>query len=206
MANELVVEEKLQVEAIKDSIYDVRGQKVMLDFELAELYEVEVSQLKRQVRRNIDRFPKDFMFELTKDEYSSLRCQNGIIKTGRGQHSKYNPFAFTEEGVAMLSGILRSKTAIQVNINIMRAFVAIRHAVAALQLSDLRYEQLSHKVGQLNSYIEEILHDQNDVNQMQEQTNNEIAIQIEAINDALDQLMVTQSRPRTPIGYKKDNK
>jgi len=206
MANELVVEEKLQVEAIKDSIYDVRGQKVMLDFELAELYEVEVSQLKRQVRRNIDRFPKDFMFELTKDEYSSLRCQNGIIKTGRGQHSKYNPFAFTEEGVAMLSGILRSKTAIQVNINIMRAFVAIRHAVAALQLSDLRYEQLSHKVDQLNSYIEEILHDQNDVNQMQEQTNNEIAIQIEAINDALDQLMVTQSRPRTPIGYKKDNK
>ena len=206
MANELVVEEKLQVEAIKDSIYDVRGQKVMLDFELAELYEVEVSQLKRQVRRNIDRFPKDFMFELTKDEYSSLRCQNGIIKTGRGQHSKYNPFAFTEEGVAMLSGILRSKTAIQVNINIMRAFVAIRHAVAALQLSDLRYEQLSHKVDQLNSYIEEILHDQNDVNQMQEQTNNEIAIQIDAINDALDQLRVTQSRPRTPIGYKKDNK
>ena len=199
----MVVDEKNQVEAIKESIYDVRGQKVMLDFELAELYEVEVGQLKRQVRRNIDRFPKDFMFELTKDEYSSLRCQNGIIKTGRGQHSKYLPFAFTEEGVAMLSGILRSKTAIQVNINIMRAFVAIRHAVAALQLADLRYEQLSHKVDQLNNYIEEILHDQNDVNQMQEQTNNEIAIQIEAINDALDQLRATQSQPRIPIGYKK---
>ena len=203
MGDELVVDEKNQVEAIKESIYDVRGQKVMLDFELAELYEVEVGQLKRQVRRNIDRFPKDFMFELTKDEYSSLRCQNGIIKTGRGQHSKYLPFAFTEEGVAMLSGILRSKTAIQVNINIMRAFVAIRHAVAVLQLADLRYEQLSHKVDQLNNYIEEILHDQNDVNQMQEQTNNEIAIQIEAINDALDQLRATQSQPRIPIGYKK---
>ena len=203
MGNELVVDEKNQVEAIKESIYDVRGQKVMLDFELAELYEVEVGQLKRQVRRNIDRFPKDFMFELTKDEYSSLRCQNGIIKAGRGQHSKYLPFAFTEEGVAMLSGILRSKTAIQVNINIMRAFVAIRHAVSALQLADLRYEQLSHKVDQLNNYIEEILHDQNDVNQMQEQTNNEIAIQIEAINDALDQLRATQSQPRIPIGYKK---
>ena len=199
----MVVDEKNQVEAIKESIYDVRGQKVMLDFELAELYEVEVGQLKRQVRRNIDRFPKDFMFELTKDEYSSLRCQNGIIKAGRGQHSKYLPFAFTEEGVAMLSGILRSKTAIQVNINIMRAFVAIRHAVAVLQLADLRYEQLSHKVDQLNNYIEEILHDQNDVNQMQEQTNNEIAIQIEAINDALDQLRATQSQPRIPIGYKK---
>ncbi len=203
MGDELVVDEKNQVEAIKESIYDVRGQKVMLDFELAELYEVEVGQLKRQVRRNIDRFPKDFMFELTKDEYSSLRCQNGIIKAGRGQHSKYLPFAFTEEGVAMLSGILRSKTAIQVNINIMRAFVAIRHAVAVLQLADLRYEQLSHKVDQLNNYIEEILHDQNDVNQMQEQTNNEIAIQIEAINDALDQLRATQSQPRIPIGYKK---
>ena len=204
MESELVVKEKLQIEAIKGSIYDVRGQKVMLDFELAELYEVEVGQLKRQVRRNIDRFPMDFMFELTKDEYASLRCQNGIIKAGRGQHSKYMPFAFTEEGVAMLSGILRSKTAVQVNINIMRAFVAIRHAVAALQLADLRYEQLSHKVDQLNNYIEEILHDQNDVNQMQEQTNNEIAIQIEAINDALDQLRVTQSQPRTPIGYKKE--
>lgn len=203
MGNELIVEENQQIETIKDSIYDVRGQKVMLDFELAELYEVEVSQLKRQVRRNIDRFPKDFMFELTRDEYISLRCQNGIIKASRGQHSKYLPFAFTEEGVAMLSGILRSKTAVQVNINIMRAFVAIRHAVAAMQFADLRYEQLSHKVDQLNNYIEEILHDQNDVNQMQEQTNNEIAIQIAAINDALDQLRVTQSQPRTPIGYKK---
>ena len=203
MENGLIVEEKQQIETIKESIYDVRGQKVMLDFELAELYEVEVSQLKRQVRRNIDRFPRDFMFELTRDEYTSLRCQNGIIKAGRGQHSKYMPFAFTEEGVAMLSGILRSKTAVQVNINIMRAFVAIRHAVATMQFADLRYEQLSHKVDQLNNYIEEILHDQNDVNQMQEQTNNEIAIQIQAINDALDQLRVAQSHPRTPIGYKK---
>ena len=203
MDNEVNVTGNLQVDSIREIIYDLRGLKVMLDFDLAELYEVEVSQLKRQVRRNIERFPKDFMFELTNEEYVSLRCQNGIIKAGRGQHSKYMPFAFTEEGVAMLSGILRSKSAVQVNINIMRAFVAIRHAVAALQLADLRYEQLSHKVDQLNNYIEEILHDQNDVNQMQEQTNNEIAIQIEAINDALDQLRVTQSEPRTPIGYKK---
>lgn len=127
----------------------------MLDSDLAELYEVEVSQLKRQVRRNIDRFPEDFMFELTRDEYDALRCQNGTIKSGRGQHSKYLPFAFTEEGVAMLSGMLRSKTAVQVNINIMRAFVAIRHAVASMQLSNLRYEQLSHKVDQLNAYVEE---------------------------------------------------
>ena len=75
---------------------------------------------------------KDFMFELTRNEYDALRCQNGTIKSGRGQHSKYLPFAFTEEGIAMLSGMLKSKTAVQVNINIMRAFVAIRHAAASV--------------------------------------------------------------------------
>lgn len=202
MANELIIANSVQVDTIKSSIYEVRGQRVMLDSDLAELYEVEVSQLKRQVRRNIDRFPKDFMFELTREEYDSLRCQNGTIKSGRGQHSKYLPFAFTEEGVAMLSGMLKSKTAVQVNINIMRAFVAIRHAVASMQLSDLRYEQLSHKVDQLNAYVEEILHDQNDINQIQEQTNNEIAVQIEAINEALDQLRDIKVEPRTPIGFK----
>lgn len=202
MANELIIANSVQIDTIKSSIYEVRGQRVMLDSDLAELYEVEVSQLKRQVRRNIDRFPEDFMFELTREEYDSLRCQNGTIKSGRGQHSKYLPFAFTEEGVAMLSGMLKSKTAVQVNINIMRAFVAIRHAVASMQLSDLRYEQLSHKVDQLNAYVEEILHDQNDINQIQEQTNNEIAVQIEAINEALDQLRDIKVEPRTPIGFK----
>ena len=202
MANELIIANSVQVDTIKNSIYEMRGQRVMLDSDLAELYEVEVGQLKRQVRRNIDRFPEDFMFELTREEYDSLRCQNGTIKNGRGQHSKYLPFAFTEEGVAMLSGMLKSKTAVQVNINIMRAFVAIRHAVASMQLSDLRYEQLSHKVDQLNTYVEEILHDQNDINQMQEQTNKEIAVQIEAINEALDQLRDTKAEPRKPIGFK----
>ena len=174
----------------------------MLDSDLAEMYEVEVSQLKRQVRRNIDRFPKDFMFELTPDEVSSLRCQNGTLKTGRGQHSKYAPFAFTKEGVAMLSGLLRSKIAIQVNINIMRAFVAVRQAVTALQTSELHFDQLSHKVDQLNAYVEEILHDQNDINEQQEQTNAEVALQLEAINDALDQLRDTKVQPRAPIGFK----
>lgn len=202
MANELITANSVQIDTIKSSIYEVRGQRVMLDSDFAELYEVEVSQLKRQVRRNIDRFPEDFMFELTREEYDSLRCQNGTIKSGRGQHSKYLPFAFTEEGVAMLSGMLKSKTAVQVNINIMRAFVAIRYAVASMQLSDLRYEQLSHKVDQLNAYVEEILHDQNDINQIQEQTNNEIAVQIEAINEALDQLRDIKVEPRTPIGFK----
>ena len=202
MESSIIISTSHKPDNIKNLIYEVRGQKIMLDNDLAEMYEVEVSQLKRQVRRNIDRFPKDFMFELTPEEVSSIRCQNGTLKTGRGQHSKYAPFAFTEEGVAMLSGLLRSKIAIQVNINIMRAFVAVRQAVSALQTSELRYEQLSHKVDQLNAYVEEILHDQNDINEQQEQTNNEIAIQIEAINDALDQLREKKSTPRKQIGFK----
>ena len=188
--------------SIQDIIYDIRGVKVMLDYDLASMYEVDVSQLKRQVRRNIDRFPEDFMFELTAEEVSALRCQNGILKTRRGQHSKYLPFAFTEEGVAMLSGVLRSKVAVQVNINIMRAFVAVRQAIAALQSSELRYEQLSHKVDQLNAHVEEILHDQNNINQLQSQFNNEIALQIEVINDALDQLRERKEEPDNPIGFK----
>ena len=188
--------------SIQDIIYDIRGAKVMLDYDLASMYEVDVSQLKRQVRRNIDRFPEDFMFELTAEEVSALRCQNGILKTGRGQHSKYLPFAFTEEGVAMLSGVLRSKVAVQVNINIMRAFVAVRQAIAALQSSELRYEQLSHKVDQLNAHVEEILHDQNDINQSQSQFNSEVALQIEVINDALDQLREKKTVPDNPIGFK----
>ena len=183
-------------------IFVGRGVKVMLDYDLATLYEVDVAQLKRQVRRNIERFPEDFMFELTAEEVSVLRCQNGILKTGRGQHSKYPPFAFTEEGVAMLSGILRSKVAVQVNINIMRAFVAVRQAVAAMQSSELRYEQLSHKVDQLNAHVEEILHDQNDINQLQSQFNDELALQIEVINDALDQLREKKDEPCKPIGFK----
>ena len=188
--------------SIQDIIYDIRGVKVMLDYDLASMYELDVSQLKRQVRRNIERFPEDFMFELTAEEVSALRCQNGILKTGRGQHSKYPPFAFTEEGVAMLSGVLRSKVAVQVNINIMRAFIAVRQAVAALQSSELRYEQLSHKIDQLNAHVEEILHDQNDINQLQSQFNSEVTLQIEVINDALDQLREKKAKPDNPIGFK----
>lgn len=131
-----------------------------------------------------------------------MLSQFGMLKTGRGQHSKYPPFAFTEEGVAMLSGILRSKVAVQVNINIMRAFVAVRQAVYAMQSSELRYEQLSHKVDQLNAHVEEILHDQNDINQQQSQFNDELTLQIEVINNALDQLREKKDEPRRRIGFK----
>ena len=108
MEIDIVTKDYADLESIKTRIYDIRGLKVMLDSDLAELYEVEVKYLKRQVNRNIERFPKDFMFELTHEEYDSLRCQFGTLKSGRGQHTKYLPYVFTEEGVAMLSGVLPS--------------------------------------------------------------------------------------------------
>lgn len=112
---------------IENKIYEIRGQKVMLDFDLAEMYEIETRRLKEQVKRNIERFPEDFMFQLTPEEFSlltpNLRSQFATSSWGG---TRYSPFAFTEQGVAMLSGILRSPKAIEVNINIMRAFVHMR--------------------------------------------------------------------------------
>jgi hypothetical protein len=195
MGNEVVIKGVNDINVIKHRIYEVRGMRVMLDRDLAELYEVEVKYLKRQVNRNIERFPEDFMFEISHEEYNSLRCQNGTLKSGRGQHAKYMPYAFTEEGVAMLSGILRSPMAIQVNINIMRAFVAIRHAIGAWQGVNLKVEQLSHKVDNLNARVDEILHEQNE-------NNMEMSVQINALNDALDQLRAQPTTPRKRIGFK----
>ena len=199
MGNEVVIKGVNDIDVIKNRIYEVRGMRVMLDRDLAELYEVEVKYLKRQVNRNIERFPEDFMFEISHEEYNSLRCQNGTLKSGRGQHAKYMPYAFIEEGVAMLSGILRSPMAIQVNINIMRAFVAIRHAIGAWQGVNLKVEQLSHKVDNLNARVDEILHEQNE-------NNMETSVQINALNDALDQLREKPSTPRKRIGFKQGNK
>jgi hypothetical protein len=116
-------------ERIEQAILIIRGQKVMLDRDLAELYGVTTGNLNKAVNRNLDRFPDDFMFQLTPDEYNSLRFQFGILK--KGQHSKYLPYAFTEQGVAMLSSVLRSKRAVQVNIEIMRAFVRLRKMLAS---------------------------------------------------------------------------
>ena len=114
----------LSTDTITSYIYLVKGEKVILDFDLALLYGVEVKRLKEAVRRNIKRFPADFLFELSLEDYRSLRSQIATLK--RGQHSKYRAFAFTEQGVAMLSGILNSDRAIQVNVAIMRAFVQLR--------------------------------------------------------------------------------
>ena len=117
----------MELQIIQNKFYEIRGMRVMLDFDLAEMYETENKRLKEAVRRNINRFPSDFMFELVREEYNSLRTQFATLeKSGRGKHIKYLPFAFTEQGVAMLSSILNSPKAIEINISIVRAFIALR--------------------------------------------------------------------------------
>lgn len=171
----------LQPQQIQSMIHEIRGERVILDSDLAKLYGVETKNLKRQVKRNISRFPLDFMFELTREEYLSLRCQNGTIENGRGEHSKYLPFAFSENGVAMLSSVLTSEIAVQVNIQIMRAFTVFRKSIAALSQTALRQDKLELEVEKLKVYVEDILHDQNDIN-------DELSCQVEAISQSLAEL------------------
>lgn len=182
------------LQLIQSKIHEIRGQKVMLDFDLAEMYGTETSQLKRAVRRNIDRFEgDDFMFEVTRDELS--RCQFGILNKGRGSNIKYLPFAFTELGVAMLSSVLNSKPAIEINRGIMRAFVAVRKMLSSPIES--RVEKIETQVKELKQYVEEVLVDQNDINE-------DTMAQLELINQALAKLQAKdrKSGERRRIGYK----
>ena len=223
---------------IQNQILLVRDQRVMLDFELAALYGVETKRLNEQVRRNIDRFPADFMFQLTQGEWNlisndisllqsqnatanlverledaSLRSQNAttnesdvqeievlqsqIVTAKAIKKSRSLPYAFTELGVAMLSSVLRSPTAIQVNINIMRAFVALRH-LATQPLPDSNAE-LRKEIQALRSELEDILSDQNDINEMTQ-------AQLDAISEALAELQAKpQTRQRQRIGFIKDD-
>jgi phage regulator Rha-like protein len=121
----------LREENLRSLIYRVRGVEVMIDSDLAELYGVTPGRLNEQVKRNIDRFPETFRFQLSQDDYDSLRSQIATLESGRGKHRKYLPYAFTEQGVAMLSAVLRSETAIQTSIHIINAFVAMRRLLAA---------------------------------------------------------------------------
>ena len=135
---------------IENKIYEIRGQKVMLDFDLAEMYGVETKRLKEQVRRNIERFPAEFMFELTKEEVQFSRSQIATLKTGQGHNIKYLPFAFTEYGIVMLSSVLKSKTAVEVNINIIRAFVRMRQYLLS-SVPQKELEELKQRI----EYLEE---------------------------------------------------
>ena len=206
MSNDLVISSSQQTENIKEAIYEIRGQKVMLDYDLAAIYGVKTATLNQAVKRNIDRFPDDFMFRITEEEWELLLNSDMISQFVTSSLSKRKktapPYAFTEHGAVMLAAVLRSPSAVQMSVMVTRAFIAMRQAITTMLSVDLKVEQISHKVDQLNAYVEELLHDQNDINDQQEQTNNEVALQIEAINDALDQLRNEKAKPRKPIGFK----
>ncbi|MGE5428910.1 MAG: ORF6N domain-containing protein [Methylococcaceae bacterium] len=169
----------MQLEKIQTKIYDIRGQKVMLDYDLAELYDTETKYLKRSVRVNIKRFPPDFMFELTKLEWETLRC-NIVTSNNRGG-TRYLPFAFTEQGVAMLSGIVNSEKAIAVNIAIMRAFVFMRQYA-------LTHKDLTEKLLELETRYDKQFNDVYD------------AINFLLKKDSRE----TEQKQRKRIGFKND--
>jgi hypothetical protein len=160
------------VEIIQSKIYLIRGHKVMLDKELAELYGASTKRLKEQVRRNLKRFPSDFMFELTWEEVESLRSQIATLK--RGEHIKYMPYAFTEQGVAMLSSVLNSDRAIEVNVQIIRVFTKLREIMAshkdlARKIEDLerrfqeKFQEHDKKIILVFNAIKDLLADQEEV-------------------------------------------
>ena len=162
-------------ELIVSKIVVLRGENVLLDRDLAELYGVETGALNRAVKRNAERFPKDFMFQITGEEAELLRCQTGISKPGRGGR-RYLPYAFSEQGVAMLSSVLNSKRAIEVNVAIMRAFVQLRKMIDS-------HAELSRKLSDLERKMGD--HDE----------------QIQAIFEAIRQLMAPPDTEKKKIGY-----
>ena len=166
--NEKVV---IPVDQIESIILLIRGQKVILSRDLAQLYGVTTGNLNKAVKRNIDRFPNDFMFQLTAEEYKSLRFHFGTLE--KGQHSKYLPYAFAEQGVAMLSSVLRSKRAVQVNIEIMRTFVRLRQMLAV-------HKDLERKLTALEEKYDE---------------------QFKVVFDAIRALMTPSEKPRKKIGF-----
>jgi len=183
---------------IENKIYEIRSKRVMLDFDLAEMYGIETRVLKQSVKRNMKRFEgEDFMFKLTKEEL--LRSQVVILKAGRGKHFKYMPLAFTELGVAMLSSVLNPESAIDTNRKIMRLFVATRHLLLNLpanEMQELRNE-MEHKMKELRNYPEDVFTDYNDINE-------DTRTQLELINEALAKLEVKHAyvnRPRRRIGF-----
>ena len=160
----------MPVERITSRIFIVRGFKVMVDQDLADLYSVPTKTLKQAVRRNIDRFPEDFMFELTKDEFDDLRSQ---IVTSSWGGTRYPPMAFTEQGIAMLSSVLNSKRAIQVNIQIMRAFTRLRQMLSTHKDLKKKIEAMEKKYDQ----------------------------QFQIVFEAIKQLLETDAKPRKQIGF-----
>ena len=185
------------LEPIKQKIYEIRGRRVMLDKDLADLYQVTTGNLNKAVKRNIKRFPPDFMFQLTNAEFEELKAnlifQNGTSSWGG---TRKLPFAFTREGIAMLSGILRSEVAVQANINIMRAFFQMQEALLIVSNTQLQLEQIRAEIKQLRTDMNDTLADQNEINEL-------TRAQLDAISDALMELQNQGKNPLAlpEIGY-----
>ena len=184
--------------SIESLIYEIRGQKVMLDRDLAKLYGVETKALNQAVKRNIKRFPEDFMFQLTYDE--CLRSQIVTLNTKQGHHLKYLPHVFTEQGVAMLSSVLKSNTAIEVNIRVMRTFVSLRRYLSSTQAISAELEAIKTKLMLLERNDEDNLEAINDLSE-------DMRHEIDTIYQAIAALSVKandQEPPRRKIGFKQD--
>jgi len=166
----------LPVELIESKIYMVRGHKVMLDSDLAELYQVETRALIQGVKRKLGRFPADFMFQLSNQEDAALRSQIVTLKKGRGQHRKYLPYVFTEQGVSMLSSVLNSERAIEVNIAIMRTFVKLREMIAS-------HKDLAKRLDELEKKYD---------------------VQFRTVFDAIRQLMASPETKKRKIGFRRE--
>ena len=183
-----------QLELIQSKIYEIRGQRVMLDFDLAELYQVETRVLNQAVKRNIDRFPEDFMFQVTAEEWVVISSQ--FVMTSRNKRPKSAlPLAFTEHGVVMLSSVLRSDIAVQTSVLITRAFVAMRQMIANSPV--IMSAQHQKEMKELKEYIEDVFADPNDINE-------DTRMQIELINQVLAELQVHKKlseKTRRPIGF-----
>ena len=182
-----------QLELIQSKIYEIRGQRVMLDFDLAELYQVETRVLNQAVKRNIDRFPEDFMFQVTAEEWVVISSQ--FVMTSRNKRPKSAlPLAFTEHGVVMLSSVLRSDIAVQTSVLITRAFVAMRQIIANSPV--IMSAQLQKEMKELKEYLEEVFTDYNDIN-------DDTRMQLELINQTLAELQAKDRgfKERRRIGY-----
>jgi hypothetical protein len=170
----------MELQVIQTKIHTIRGERVMLDFDLAELYETETKYLKQAVRRNIERFPDEFMFELTPAEFKNLRSQ---IVTSSWGGTRYPPFAFTEHGVAMLSSVLNSQKAIQTNIAIIKAFITLRRYA-------LTYSELAQKIAELEARYDREFADINEVLKWLGEENQARADEIKAIENSSDKSML----------------
>ena len=191
----------MELQPIQSKIYEIRGQRVMQDFDLAELYQVETRTLKQAVRRNIERFPSDFMFEITESEYNYLKnsmTSQIVISNERGGR-RYMPFAFTEQGVAMLSSVLRSETAIQVNIAIMRAFVAMRNYITTTTQITAELSEIRAKLALLERADEDNAEAVNDLSE-------DMRKELDNIYQAIAALSIKVPQARKvgqPIGFKR---